>query len=158
LIQRNHHDEHFYAFALYTLPLGDSLHATANSEEGLTRLAKRMIEQYPQYRNDVEVEKRELRWLASEWEYCEGDQYFSDVHDLLTQIAPSVEEARLLHSTYVEALQELDRLGVFGTGAGREKIVLNLFWGDRDEDQFLKWAKILNPKPAFDRYQKDIER
>jgi hypothetical protein len=158
LIQRNHVGERFYAFALYTVPLGDSLHPTANTEESLTRLAKRMVEPSPESHKDLGAEERELRWAASEWEYFEGEPYFSEVHKLLTQIAPSVEEAHLLHATYRKALKELDRRGIFGTGADRDRIVINLFWGDRDDSQFLEWARELNPKPAFERYRKDIEQ
>jgi hypothetical protein len=157
-VQRQHTNEQFYAFALYTEGLGAYLSPTSNTEEALIRSAA-----------GSDFEPIELRWNPCDWEYhLEGEEAFTAVQQLLTEVDPyqqpdddtdgDVEtQAQQVFETSLRVLKELDAEGLFGHGADREKVVINLFKGDQEEDERLAWAQQLNPPPVWKRYEAEVK-
>jgi hypothetical protein len=58
----------------------------------------------------------------------------------------------------LEVLKELDADQVFGVGKEREKIVIGVCYvgGDNSEEEFLKWAKSVNPPSIIERLRTEL--
>jgi hypothetical protein len=53
---------------------------------------------------------------------------------------------RPLHEACFAALSQLDREGVFGQGAERDRVIVNVVYGDMSDERWLAHAERLNPK------------
>jgi hypothetical protein len=155
-IQREHPDEKFYAFALYTHDDVGYILPTSNSEEGLERATLRYVREN---KSDFASHKASLRWSPCDWEYhLTGEDYFSEVERILDE-GPDIykikDEERIerhvetVYSQCREVLKELDAEGLFGRREERKRVVINLLKGDQSEAEMLQWAKELNPEPAY---------
>lgn len=142
--------EHLYVFALYTS--GPSqlawVRATANTEEALTRSAARMAAHDPRYRG--ESGRRLLRWSPPHFEHHDFDPAVAalELPDP-AQRTPRIDKA--IYEAMVGALRTLDRAGLFGKGAERAFLTVNIL-GERGGEPFFKQGlKRLNSRPAVDR-------
>jgi hypothetical protein len=130
-LRTDHPDEHFYFFAIYTTEEASYLTATAASEESLaSAMAKSAA-------TGTEVSERDLRYSCADSPY----------HDLC-----ELHEAggrRTLEACFV-ALAALDREGVFGSGEERERMIVNVVYGDMSNERWLEQAELLNPKAAVE--------
>jgi hypothetical protein len=104
----------------------------------------------------------EVRWNPEDWEYYDydmGRRAFGPVEKLLVGYDPLDEEAfDVVHEAYLGALEDADHVGVFGHGAEREGVVINLMWGDQDVKEFVRTAKRLNLPKVAARYRRDMKK
>jgi hypothetical protein len=149
-IRRKVGTEHLYVFALYTS--GPSrfawVRASANTEEALTRSAATMAASQTRYRG--EAGRRLLRWSPPHFEHHDFDPAVAalELPDLALR-TPRVDKA--IYQAMVGALKTLDRAGLFGKGAERCFITVNVM-GERGGEPFFKQGlKRLNSRPAVDR-------
>lgn len=151
-----HPGEHFYAFALYTDSGAMTVVPAANSEEGLQRVRKQMA--VPD-----EESATEFRWGTGEWVYeCAEAHSFNQLckrlaDTVLSTDFPAAEFGRFfndLQRDMIEALGLLDREGLFGIGAERERLTLFVTISDDNRAEELEnvSAKVLNPPAVSDRF------
>jgi hypothetical protein len=166
-IRREHPDEQFYAFALCPLEDLEWFCLAAGSEESLRRRAE---EYCAELGGDLQQWLRDTRWDAGGWAYRElpASPSLDGALAILARWAawrgehhldPDVQHRvcdRILR-TFIEALQELDREGFFGTGAARDGITLFILKHDRsDWSEELEIAHQLNPKAAYEPFAEFI--
>ena len=124
--------ETLYAFALFTS--GEEgfafVRASANTEEGLARRAAQRAEVDPRFRG--EAGRRLLRWAAPEWAYHDFD--------------PSV-----------GALKAVDRAGLFGRGAERAFLTVNVLCDHPSPAFFRRGLVRLNPVPTVERHRHETD-
>ncbi|MCP4151713.1 MAG: DUF4303 domain-containing protein, partial [bacterium] len=107
------------------------------------------------------IDIRDLRWSEADSPFdLFGDDYFKPVEESFSLFgAPyqlSEETREMLLSCIIQALANLDSKGFFGTGAERNKVVLNVTMpGDETEKDLLARARLLNPKDALITYESD---
>ena len=160
-VHESHPSERFYAFALYTDDGVMGISPSANSEEGY----QRMVGNYrAMFGETSPAELRYLRWATAEWAYeAAGQEHFHPVHSLLTAVdryGPEEEDGFVAFksqvlTTMVEALQDLDADGLFGSGEEREKVTLFISISDSGvaeqvEDES---ARKLNPESVYARFR-----
>ncbi len=140
-MRRSYPGERFYAFALVTSPDVSRVAPSFSSEEGLSR--------------------PELRWSPSGWPYVgEAEQQFDRAAEMLDALRLEVDDdddalARLedeLWEALHRALEDLDRQGVFGEGAAREQLVVNVLFEEPDFGVHVASARRLNPPATFRRF------
>lgn len=170
--QKEHQDESYYAFALYHSPLWGYVIPTCNTEEGLIRVAQeyKLDKHNLGYaQQSIENLARESRWIPCDWAYHgTHKEYFEPVNEWLDEydiydLSAKIEDEEIYDDIYNQimkicrnVLKWLDNDGVFGTGADREKITLNIMMGDQD-DTWIGHARFLNPPAVFERWQKEIK-
>ena len=66
---------------------------------------------------------------------------------------PEVEE---VFQVILQVLKELDREGLFGTGAERERLVLSIWQGDQSNQSRHAFAKALNPPAVTARFGQEL--
>jgi hypothetical protein len=123
--------------------------ASANTEEALTRLAAARAESDPRFRG--EAGRRLLRWSAPDWGF----------HDFAPEVRalgvpppdasrPGLEAA--LHDALSGALRAVDRAGLFGRGAERAFLTVNVVSPAASPAFFLRGLRALNPQPTVERH------
>ena len=142
--------EHLYAFALYTS--GPErfawVRASANTEEALTRSATAMAAVDRRYAG--EAGRRLLRWSPPYWEHHDFDPAVAAL-ELPDCEGRSARNDKAVYDAMIGALRTLDRSGLFGRGAERCFLTVNVI-GERGGDPlFKKGLRLLNPRPAIDR-------
>lgn len=156
-IRRKVGTEHLYVFALYTS--GPSrfawVRASANTEEALTRSAAQMAALDIRYRG--EAGRRLLRWSPPHFEHHDFDPAVAalELPDP-THRTPPADQA--VYEAMVGALRTLDRAGLFGRGAERCFITVNVIAEQGGEAFFKKGLKRLNSRPAVDRLLHESSR
>ncbi|MBN9629181.1 MAG: DUF4303 domain-containing protein [Actinobacteria bacterium] len=150
-----HPSESFYYFGLATTAQSHRPAPTAASYDGLARTVAG-------YRHQgVELLPDELRWSELESPFAFfGDTHFHEVERLFDGLGDPFERSAAvngrLREAMVAALADLDADGVFGVGAQREAVVVNVTVpGDGDAALELASARRLNPPAALDRYEND---
>lgn len=154
-----------YAFGLYTTPDGwGYICPTANTEEGL-------LQKYTEYiQRGHNSDMNSLRWGPCDWIYhLEGIDFFNDVEKIMVDryyyffkdndryLTDEYErDNELILQTCIEALGELDRKFIFGKGESRESLVINIFKGDRGEQELIDYAKLLNPPNVYNRFKEEL--
>lgn len=149
-LQHEHPSETFYAFALWTNDLAQSVTAVANSVEGLDRMVARYLS-----KGHESFDSDGMRWSYGDWEYQSvGEGHFSTVNKLLlSAIADgysdgddAASERRLtkLLGAIVGGFQDLDGEDFFGRGEARDGVAL-LIVGDIDEPFADRCIRKLNP-------------
>ena len=150
-----------YVFGLYVCREGTSITPTANTEVGLTWLAKEYARKYGKPSN---LYQQSLRWSPWDWAYhAQGQEFYAEVEDLLESTWSEADcryflEAEKVFQVCREALAQLDREAVFGTGAVRESLLINLFSSDQTQAQLLREARYLNSPKACDRLATELHR
>lgn len=135
-LRRKHPKERLYGFVLFTTPLFSYVAPSANSEEALDG-------------------GEDWRWNPPDWKYHVFDEKpFAPAQKLLQalDVAEHGELRERVFDALLGALADLDAEGLFGTGEQRERILLNVMWGDQDLPVHLLTAERLNPKSTFLRY------
>jgi len=142
--------ESLYAFALFTSSESDFafVRASANTEEGLARRAAQRAEIDPRFRG--EAGRRLLRWAASEWAYHDFDDgvralALPDPHGR----RPTLDRA--IHDAFLGALRAVDRAGLFGRGADRAFLTVNVMCAHASRAFFVRHLRALNPVPTVER-------
>jgi hypothetical protein len=151
-LRRRIGSETLYGFALFTSgERGFSfVRASANTEEGLARRADRMAEQDTRFRG--EAGRRLLRWNAPEWAYHD----FAEGVRALEIPDPATRRATLdaaLYEAFAAALEAVDRAGLFGRGAERAFLTVNVLCDHPSPAFFQKGLVRLNPVPTVERHR-----
>jgi Domain of unknown function (DUF4303) len=149
-----HPKEKQYSFSFVAPPEGTSVCCTFATEEGLTNIATEYVNNVPGISKDnsIETQRISLRWLNPDegWYYY----YFGDIFDglwLQPFITGGLEEFdESTEDICVDTLKELDKMGLFGKGDDRNLIVIGFTYG-YDPDDFLNFAKEVNPPIIYDR-------
>nr|WP_290223910.1 DUF4303 domain-containing protein [Trichocoleus desertorum] len=150
-----------YVFGLYICREGTSITPTANTEVGLTWLSQEYARKYGKPRN---LYQQSLRWSPWDWAYhTQGQAFYAEVEDLLESTWSEADcryflEAEKVFQVCREALAQLDRGAIFGTGRGREALLLNLFKSDQSQAQLLQEARYLNSPKACDRFATELHQ
>jgi hypothetical protein len=80
---------------------------------------------------------------------CAGPDAYDDT--------PEADEAiSLLFDVAIQSLQQLDREGTFGEGLERAQLVLGIWKGDQSDNERVKFASLLNPRPVAERFAREI--
>jgi hypothetical protein len=156
-LRREIGSETLYAFALVTS--GEtgfaSVAASANTEEALTRRAAAAAERDTRFRG--EAGRRLLRWAPLEWEH----------HDLAAGVRelalpdPATRAATLdaaIYDAFLGALKAVDRAGLFGRGADRAFLTVNVLCPSASPAFFRKGLRALNPIPTVERHLRETAR
>ncbi len=151
-LRRRIGSETLYAFALVTSGESDFswVRASANTEEGLARSADQRAEADSRFRG--ESGRRLLRWNAPEWAYHD----FSEGLRALEVPAPASRRPTLdaaLQEAFVAALEAVDRAGLFGRGAERAFLTVNVLCEHPSPAFFAKGLVRLNPVATVERYR-----
>jgi hypothetical protein len=153
-----HPGETFYYFGLATTAQSHRPAPTAASYDGLARTVAGYRQQ------GVELLPDELRWSELESPFAFfGDAHFREVDQLFDSLDEPFERSATvngrLREAMIAALAELDAEGVFGAGAQRDAVVVNVTVpGDGDAELELASARRLNPPAALGRYEDDRTR
>ncbi len=144
--------ETLYGFALFTSGERDFafVRASANTEEGLARRADLRAESEPRFRG--EAGRRLLRWAAPEWafhDFSEGVRAL-EIPDPATR-RPTLDAA--LYEAFVGALKAVDRAGLFGRGADRAFLTVNVLCDHPSKAFFRRGLVRLNPVPTVERHR-----
>ncbi len=164
-LRRQHPQERFYAFALYTNDVGQYIVPSANTEEGLARHAARAA------RHDgaaVALHRASLRWSPCDWAYHVDASlipFFAGVERLLAEgPAPydlddeaCEQQVSGVFETCLTVLEELDAEGVFGRGHERAALVINLLMGDQSDEERRERARRLNPPAPYTRFAQELD-
>jgi hypothetical protein len=141
--------EQLYAFALCTTHEDEYNYVlvSANTEEAW----KRRVDEYVRRDPAVDLAKlrRSVRWLPADWGY---DDFARDVATLPVPSEESVGGYEGIYESFVGALQALDNEGVFGSGAARGHVTLNILCCDMGERFFERGLQRLNPPAVVDAY------
>lgn len=143
--------ETLYAFALYTS--GESgyawVHASANTEEGLARAAAARAADDTRFRG--EAGRRLLRWSVADWAYHDFD---AGVRSVPLPDPAGRREAldRAILAAMVGALKSVDRAGLFGRGADRAFLSVNVLCPHPSRAFFVRNLRALNPVPTVERH------
>jgi hypothetical protein len=165
-----HPDETFYAFSLFHEPLWAYIYPTANTEEGLIRVAqiyKRDEDNMGYAQRSIEELARQLRWNPADWAYHDIDtKYFDAVSDWLTHHdiywRYKEDEAKWdeMNDRIIAicrmVMNSLDEEGLFGTALARAKITLNIMMGDQDRS-WLEHARLLNLQAVYVHWLEELK-
>lgn len=155
-LRRRVGSEALYAFALFTS--GEAgyawVRASANTEEGLSRVADRAAAEDPRFRG--EAGRRLLRWDAAQWAYhdCSGALRALALPDPVGR-RPTLDPA--LYEAFVGALKAVDRAGLFGRGAERAFLTVNVLCPDPSPAFFRRGLVRLNPVPTVERHEHETD-
>lgn len=151
----------FYYYALVTTEDALRPGPSASSTQGLESVLKN-------YRDrGIACEPADLRWSEADSPYdLFGDEHFAEVerlflasgeHRNLPQDEYEAEIARRF-AAMEGALRELDAEGFFGTGAARERVLINVVApGDECEAAIIERAARLNPPACLVQLRQDFE-
>ncbi len=151
-LRRRIGSETLYALALFTS--GERgyafVRASANTEEGLSRRADEMAEADTRFRG--EAGRRLLRWATPDWAYHD----FSEGVRALALPDPAGRRETLdgaLYDAFVGALKAVDRAGLFGRGAERAFLTVNILCDHPSPAFFQRGLRRLNPIPTVERHR-----
>jgi Domain of unknown function (DUF4303) len=151
-LRRRIGSETLYGFALVTS--GESgfawVRASANTEEGLAGRADERAGTEPRFRG--ESGRRLLRWAAPEWAYHD----FSPEVRGLPLPDPAARRPTLdaaLYEAFAAALEAVDRAGLFGRGAERAFLTVNVLCDHPSPAFFRRGLVRLNPIPTVERHR-----
>ena len=180
-----HAQDGLYGFGVYTTDAASYLMVTAFSEAGLAQSVADHVGSKRGRDTDPELQRASLRWSPCDSPLheegsgllpasdrivqaldAEGgdadedaddddfdgeddeDDYFDD-----EQQDPAVGE---VFRIAVQVLQEMDRDGLFGSGAERERLVLCIWKGDQSNVERHDFAKALNPPAVARRFGQEM--
>jgi hypothetical protein len=161
-LSERHQGEDFYAFGLYTTPLGESQMVTASTEEGLSRATSRYVEKYG---DDPALRRLSLRWSHADSPlHDEGVDLLPESGALLAagpdpyDESPEAEAAvSLVFEVAAEVLVQLDRRATFGADPGRFRIVLGIWTTDQSDEEKVQLVRPLNPVVVAARYERELQ-
>jgi hypothetical protein len=156
-----HPGERFYSFGLFTTDVADYLMVTASTEEGLSEVTQRYVTQGA---SDPGQQRAALRWSPSDSPlHAEGEGLLPESDRLRHAGAgahddtPEADETiSLVFDVAIQALQLLDREGIFGAGLQRENLVLGIWKGDQSDEERIEFASLLNPRSVAERFAREL--
>ena len=156
-----HPGERFYSFGVYTTDVADYLMVTASTEEGLSEVTQRYLTQTG---SDPAGQRAALRWSPADSPlHAEGEGLLPESDRLRREGSgphddtPEADETiSLVFDVAIQALQLLDREGVFGAGLDRENLVLGIWKGDQSDEERVEFASLLNPRSVAERFAREI--
>jgi hypothetical protein len=184
LLKDRHGNETFYCFAYYSHGSYSFLYSAASTEEGLTRVAQRYIDENPQWYGKATLDEMrvDLRHSIADSPLMAdaplilpifeeindlADARHIRLHEIWSQVADAYgyDEAddlikphqQQFLETCFSALRRLDKEGLFGMGTVREHVVLNFLMGDQSEYEMLTYAAAVNPLPIVERYKTELQ-
>ncbi|ABS24429.1 conserved hypothetical protein [Anaeromyxobacter sp. Fw109-5] len=148
--------ETLYAFALYTSAESGYawVEASANTEEGLARAATSRAADDPRFRG--EAGRRLLRWSVEDWAHHDFDAAVRAV-PLPDPLERRESLDRALLTAMVGALRTLDRAGLFGRGADRAFLTVNVLCPHPSRAFFVRNLRALNPVPTVERHLRETD-
>jgi hypothetical protein len=155
-LRRRVGSETLYGFALFTSGERDFawVRASANTEEGLARRAEERAQADTRFRG--EAGRRLLRWNAPEWAYHDCAAGVRALH------LPDPQERRptldaAIYDAFVGALKAVDRGGLFGRGAERAFLTVNILCDHATPSFFRTGLQKLNPVPTVERHRHETQ-
>jgi hypothetical protein len=150
-----HAKETPYAFVLYGQESPTQLRAHVLTEEGLTQSAQEYLKK-GWANKPLEEVRHDLRWSVADApaSKSEAEFFLPTVEQLFAPHAEELGEIhgyRLLAAAATEALQTLDHQGLFGSGAARENLLLQILVEGTDVD-FSGCVNVLNSPAACERF------
>lgn len=152
-------DDTPYAFVLYGVEDTPEFTAHVLTEEGLTRVAERYVDEG--MHETLEEAREDLRYSVPDSPmFAKSLETLPSVATLFQPVASRLGETagyKLLAEAAIEALKDLDKEGVFGAKRQRERLLLACITEDTDVDWTDKSAKALNSSAAYKRFQKHYQ-
>lgn len=150
-VRRRIGTETLYGFVLFTSGERDFawVRASANTEEALSRRAAAAAALDPRFRG--EAGRRLLRWSVTDWEHHD---FWPALRDLEIP-HPAARRRTLdaaLYDAFLGALRAVDRAGLFGRGADRAFLTVNVLCAGASPAFFLRGLRALNSVPAVERH------
>ncbi|MCC7492898.1 MAG: DUF4303 domain-containing protein [Fimbriimonadaceae bacterium] len=151
--------ERVYAFLFELSAVGYAAAAAVATEEGLRRTAEGYLDDFD---GDLTRAIASLRWAGPEdgW-YQSPERAFRTTNRLL-----DAAERQELYPVYsgdlerlaLQALQQMDATGLFGTGAAREQVTLGVCHtgGDQPAELWLSWLSAVNPPAVVARVRAEL--
>ncbi len=179
-LQSDHGAEGLYGFGIYTTSELSYLNVTAFSNAGLDKVTERYVTATEHFKGkDRTLIHESLRWSPCDSPLHEiGCEMLPETAKLIQCLDPALEEnqelsgddeddddfddewwdPRVLKSfdLCIQALQEMDAEGLFGTGEMRESFVLCLWKGDQSNIERYEHAKKLNPASVTKRFGEQL--
>jgi hypothetical protein len=159
-LQIKHPHGKFYGFGLYTTDDATYFYPTAFTEEGLTAVSTTYCEKYG---GNINNQRASLRWSPCDSPlHTEGGDFSRSerAKDEFLALNENGDDSDSLEqgvfSAALEALLELDKLGLFGTGAIRGELLLSIWKGDQSDEERIAFAKILNPQSTTERFEREL--
>lgn len=159
-------NETMYGFLLEAAWEGTSVEAVAATEEGLFRIAKYYAaDEGEEDEESINHQRIQLRWSSPEdgWYASYDADFFTRANQLLSQ-AHETGLMQLgdqqLQQLCLEVLQQLDSVGVFASAETRQNILIGVcdVGGDNTEEDFLKWAEVVNPPVVIERLRRELQK
>ncbi len=158
-LQHTGGEERLYVFGLFYNEEMSCVYATANTEEGLTERTYEYLRRRMQSFDDVRLR---LRWTPADWKYhLFAEEAYHTANALLDSgwnedfTAYMIDKQRL-QDIYENALQRLDREGVFGDRAA-SGLLLGCFEPEMNAPKLLHTVKRLNPPSIYARFVADLD-
>ena len=180
-----HAQEQLYGFGVYTTDSASYLMATAFSETALASSVAHSLASKRGQGRDPELQRATLRWSPCDSPlHGEGESLLPESDRIVQELEledsseddddddfdedfdgddddflededrdPAVDE---VFAIAVQVLQEMDRDGLFGSGAEREHLVLGIWKGDQSNVERYEFAKLLNPLPVAKRFGEEM--
>jgi hypothetical protein len=161
-LRSNHPNDDFYAFGVRTHDIGLPVSVIACTEQGLNQIAG---EYSARHGTDNSLHLASLRWsmadsplLEEGFDLAPESQALRDADPDPYGGTPDAEVANEgFFSAAFAALQDLDRVGAFGEGCAREKLVLSVWLYDQSDEAMLDAARKLNSAAVVRRYAEELE-
>jgi len=158
-------NETLYGFSLSLEALGNFVAAYGASEEGLAReVARYQHKKFYQARQGDLAQHLtcDLRWncengwLALDGPFVSLNESLRASYDQDPEQFYESGHTRLVYTLCLAALAECDADGLFGRGAVRDSLTLNLSTNDDSDEQLLRWAAQVNPPHVSERYRAEL--
>jgi uncharacterized protein YukE len=158
-LRSTHRGDTFYAYAIWTNDIAQSVTAVANSLEGLDRTVARY-----QAEGHSDADANGMRWSYGDWDFqMVGERHFRTVNEILLSaitagssdgddVASERRRTKIL-AAIVGGFKDLDAEGFFGTESERAEVAL-LIVGDVDEPFAERCIRELNPASVVSRLLK----
>jgi len=158
-----HPGETVYGFLLEMSTEGFSGYGAFNTEENLTRVAEQNAAENPDDEDQNTAEKARVvwRWSFADAGWCQPpNAAFEAVNKLLDRARDEAlyeEYGDELEKLCVEVLREMAAAGRCDIGPGGERIGVGLCYigGDNSPEEFLRWARQVNPQTVYRRVRRE---
>lgn len=144
-----------YAFALYGVEGTPELKPEVLTEEGLTKVARRYLDEGAY--DTLDEARKGLRYSVPDSPFFgELDDCFATVDSLMKPYEAKLDETAgyaLLAKGAMDAFEDLDEQKMFGTGRKRDQLLLMIVTEAADKDWTSTSAKRLNSAAAFRRFE-----
>ncbi len=165
-VEKANPGETLYAFLFEISCEGFSAFAAVATEEALARYSKAQLAKVKpiEASDSLAIVQSCMRWAGPEagW-YQDLDSVFDAANDLLSR-ANAQDLYQMfdgsLNEMCLQVLREMDQAGHFGKGKERDRVVLGICYigGDNSDEEFLTWAKKVNPPSVIKRLRQELKQ